>query len=614
MKKHILLLLAMLGIIGFSCMGCNSNSTELTLKDGILSWEPVKSATSYKVEMNDISLTCEEEQIDLLKLCEYEGDYTVTVSTVSASGKKKELGSLDVSARTIDKPKVSAVESADGKMSFVWKADEGVSSYYYNLYDGQGSQKAEIGEDQTCTVPFDGELETMITVIAKGGSKDNELLLGNEENYVFDGNTIFNMADLSKYPFTHTATGQSGGEYLVAATTLPKGVYDLDISFYVTNTYGESLTGNGTWGRRLMDNKSNLWFCADELEEWEGSGNTLPKANEVITKQCNLNVDKYGEIKLELFNWLEKEMIVVADIKHDGKSVMATEFKEHDPDDDVIFDISKLSEFLAVYYGSGKWSADAEPGDNELIIPTELDDGIYQLEIGYQLMTAEGGMLTGNGMWGRRIADETMSSIVWWCEDAVEGQTDGIDKMPRPDKTQTSTFQAEVVNGKFKIQCLNFAKGEIMAVSSVKKISGSSARFDISTLDKYNNVFISAGNAKTYERFRVETTLCERGQFELEVTYYVMDKNGRILTGNGSWGRRIMDEGGDEIWICATAPSEEHADAANTISEPDQAVTRTMTVTLNKKGRFYLNMHNFLEGETVVITDIKYQGESIIVP
>lgn len=613
MKRRILLLLALAGITTLAFLGCGSQSANLKLEDGVLSWDADKSADHYEVELNDISVTCKAEQADLLKLCEYEGNYKVTVSSISDSGKKKELGNLELSARTLNKPEISVAKSSGEKMSFMWKAQEDVSRYQYNLYDGMGVQEAEIGEDQTCKVDFDGEQETMITVVAKGSSKGTELLLDSEENYVFDGNTIFNMADLAKYPFTHTATGKSGGEYLVAATTLAKGVYDLEMSFYVMNTYGESLSGNGTWGRRLLDNKSNLWFCTDELEEWEGSGNTLPVANETITKKVNVNVDKYGEIKLELFNWLEKEMIVVADIKKDGKSVMAKGFKQHDPDDDVVFDIKKLDQFLAVYRGTGKWSADAAPGENELVIPTKLKDGIYQIEISYQLMNAEGGMLTGNGLWGRRITDESMTNIVWWCEDAIEGQTDGIEKMPRPDKTQKSTFQTVVENGKFKIQCLNFAEGEILAVSAIKKISGSSARFDISKLKKYNNVFVSAGSVPTGERFRVETTLYQRGQFELEVTYYAMDKDGRMLTGNGTWGRRMMDEGRDELWICATAPEEEHKDAENTIPEPDKPVTRKMTVTLNKKGRFYLYMYNFLEGETVVITDIKYQGKSIIV-
>ncbi len=618
MKRRILLLLAMAGITALGCIGCDTDSAsasaELTLENGILSWEPVESAANYEVELNDISLTCRKEEADLLKLCEYEGNYTVTVSSVSDSGKKEKLGNLELSARALKKPEIYVTESTENQMSFAWKAEEGVSGYQYNLYDGQGSRDAEVGEDGTCKVDFDGELETMITVTARGGSKDKELLLKSEESYVFDGNAIFNLAELTKYPFTRTATGKNGGEYLVAATTLPKGIYDLEVSFYVTNTNGESLSGNGTWGRRLLDRKNNLWFCSDEVEGWEGSGNTLPVANEMTTKKCDVTVNKYGEIKLELFNWLENEMIIVADIKQDGKSVMAKEFKPHDPDDDVLFDTGKLNEFLAVYHGSGKWSADAAPGDNDLIIPTKLADGVYEVEIGYQLMDEKGGMLTGNGMWGRRITDETMSTIVWWCEDPVEGHTDGIEKMPRPDTTLTSTFQVVVENGKFKLQCLNFSAGEIVAVSSVKMISGSSARFDMSTLNNYKNVFISSGSATGYEQFRVETTLCERGQFELEVTYYAMDKNGRMLIGNGTWGRRMMDEGRDELWICATAPAEEHADAANTIPEPDTPVTRKMTVTLNKKGRFYLNMHNFLKGETVVITDIKYQGKSIIVP
>ena len=148
-----------------------------------------------------------------------------------------------------------------------------------------------------------------------------------------------------------------------------------------------------------------------------------------------------------------------------------------------------------------------------------------------------------------------------------------------------------------------------MAVSAVKKISGSSERFDIASLKNYNHVFVGTGES---EQFRIETNIYERGHFELEVTYYVMDKDGYILTGNGTWGRRMVDER-DEIWICAEAPNEDHLDAKNTIPEPTEAVTKTMLVTINKKGRFFLDVCDFKEGEILVITDVKYQGESVIV-
>ena len=91
-----------------------------------------------------------------------------------------------------------------------------------------------------------------------------------------------------------------------------------------------------------------------------------------------------------------------------------------------------------------------------------------------------------------------------------------------------------------------------------------------------------------------------------------MSAEGYMLAGNGSWGRRMVDEGSDEIWLCASAPSSGHSDAVNTIPEPTKAVTRKMLVTLNNKGRFFLDMYDFQKGETIVITDIKYNGVSII--
>ena len=67
----------------------------------------------------------------------------------------------------------------------------------------------------------------------------------------------------------------------------------------------------------------------------------------------------------------------------------------------------------------------------------------------------------------------------------------------------------------------------------------------------------------------------------------------------------------DEIWLCVTGV-DGHADSKNTVPSPTEAVTRKMTVTLNNKGRFFLDMYDFMKGETVVITDIQYNGQSII--
>ena len=110
----------------------------------------------------------------------------------------------------------------------------------------------------------------------------------------------------------------------------------------------------------------------------------------------------------------------------------------------------------------------------------------------------------------------------------------------------------------------------------------------------------------------IETTKCERGLFEVEISYHVMDSQGYMLVGNGMWGRRMMCDSEEEIWVCNTAPAAMHTDAENTVAEPNTVIKKTIQVALNKKGRFTLMMHDFKEGEIVVIEDVKYQGESIL--
>ena len=76
--------------------------------------------------------------------------------------------------------------------------------------------------------------------------------------------------------------------------------------------------------------------------------------------------------------------------------------------------------------------------------------------------------------------------------------------------------------------------------------------------------------------------------------------------------RRIMTDSEEETWVCHSAPHEAHADAIGTVAEPTKAIKKTVQVAINKKGKFTLYMHDFKEGEMVVIKDVKYQGKSII--
>lgn len=604
MKKYISVLLLVMAMTILTSVGCSSEE-KLTLKDGVLSWEAVKKATCYEVKLNEVSLNCDEAKVNLAEVCEYEGDYTVTVSYVQNSGKKKKIGTTEFEAQYAKEPEIIITEN-DGKKSFTWNVEENVTNYVYDLHDGYGNRVAQ-SDSSKCMVEFDDNKQTMITVTAKGSSKDGIVYLDKEVRYQFDGSEIFSLTELVNYPFYYTSTGKDG-EFIVG-TTLERGNHEVELCYYIMDSRGMAVKGNGVWGRRFLDREGqHIWFCANELADWPGSGDTIPIATQLVKRKVLLAFNKYGETTIPVYDFLEGEMMVVADVLKDGKSVIADQPAVHDPKDDIVFDVSKLEDYLAVFKGTGEWY-DNKPEDCTLEIPVKLKDGMYRIEFSYQLMNAAGKRLTGEGLWGRRISDVDMLETAWWSEYAIEPHTEGLVDMPLPTETLKTELPVIVKNGKCKILCLDFEQGEIMAVSAVKKISGSSERFDIATLKNYKHVFVSAGKE---ERFRVETTLCERGHFELEVTYHVMNKDGYILTGNGTWGRRMVDER-DEIWICAKAPNEDHLDAENTIPEPTEAVTKKVMVTLNKKGRFFLDVSDFSEGEILVITDVKYQGESIIV-
>lgn len=613
MKKRISKLLMAFAITSLCLFigGCKAdNKSALTIKEGVLLWDEVKSATCYLVDLNDARIECDKAELNLAEVCEYEGDYTITVSSVALDDTVKEIGTTEIQTKATAKPKIVMKQDSDGKTIFVWTATDDARGYAYDLHDGYGMQSAKATESGEYQVMFDGANESIITVTAKGKSDGKMIRMNSEATYHFDGTEIFNMANLVNYPFYMTTDGQRLNE-LVVGTTLKKGNYDLEMTFYAMDVNGRSLSGNGIWGRRISGLKGNHWFCELPIEGWEECEGTLKAANEPVTYIINANVNKYGETILPLNTWNANEMLVVADVRYGGKSVMADSLKEHDPGDDVVFDIEKLDSFLTVYEGTGEWYDAKNPEKFYAVIPTKEADGKYQMQVSYQLMKSDGSALTANGIWGRRISDLNMKEMYWYCEYPLEGQTDGMD-MPKPTQTLTSTFSGTVENGKFKILCHNFAKGELLAVSSIKKISGSSAKFDMATLKNYKNVFVSDGSGGRGQTFRVETTKCERGQFELEVSYYAMDKDGYMLSGNGTGGRRIVDEGADEHWLCITAPGEVHQDAVNTVPEPNKVVTKKMLVTLNKKGRFFLDMFDFIEGETIVITDIKYEGTSIL--
>lgn len=608
MRKRIL---SGIGIAGLACiclMGCESKG-ELALEGGILSWSGEENAIHYEISISDVSSTVTGASLDLSKQCKFEGEHTVTVAAQTQSGQRKEVGTMEISAKKLDKPAIYVETGSDGEKCFVWAADKGVHKYTYDLHDGAGDVEVTAGADGKCTVAFDGSNRTTITVKADGSSDGNTVYLDNEATFEYEGSKIFNLAELGKYPFYYTSKGKGGLENFSVGTTLEKGAYDLEFDLYFMDSNGNTLSGNGLWGRRITDTMKDVWCCNTDVSGWPGSGNTIPDSDQKVTYTLSVNVNKYGEASLSMGDFKANEMMVVADVRYNGKSVMAEHaVTDKDNADKETFDLSKLGDFLAVYRGIGDWMTEANKDLFIMQVPVDLKDGVYELELTYQIMDANGAKLSGNGLWGRRFADVLQSTLVWCTEYDVAGFK-GMD-LPSPNKELTTRLTVTVTDGSFGILCLDFNAGDILAVKSVKKISGSSERFDMNKVSSYKNVFVSTGAA--IEQFEVLTNHKERGQIELEISYYAVKSDGYMLTGNGQWGRRMLDEGSEEIWLCATAPASKYPESEQTIPEPNQLVKRKVTVTLNKNGKFVLNMYDFLPGETIVIKDITYNGQSIV--
>lgn len=624
MKKSIFKLLIGIGIISACLAGCSagrnsSRNGSVLLKDGVLSWKANDKAVCYEVEMGASSINCEETELELSKLCKYEGEHTITVSMITDSNKKskKQIGTLDIVAKKLEKPAISIIESDEGETILSWKTQAEAGDYGYDFNDGKGIREAEVGEDQLVKVTVPDDNQRMITITVESTSKDNTYYIGNEVTYRYQGKVLFELSKIAQYPFYSISNGVSG-EKLTAAVDLPKGTYTLDIMFAVMDVNGKSLSGNGRWGRfaTIEGASGEMWFCENEIDDGSriitACKDTLRPANETITYTKEVAVNKYGEFYITINSFKVNEMLLITDIQLDGKSVMASGLKKHDPEDDAQFDTAKLEEFLAVFESKGT-GHNTHPQNDYFSIPINLPDGSYEVQVKYQIMDKDGKKLSGNGLWGRRIGNENMGDLVWYCDYELKPHTEGAE-LPTPTRTLTSNFRVKVQGGKFNLLCLNFNLGEIVGVQSVKKISGSSSRFNMSTLSSYKNVYVEKTEGSTTE-LKIQTNLTRRGMYDLEVTYYLADKDGYKCYGNGVWGRRVVPVGTEEIlWLCDDQIDNggNMVGEADSIPEPNKPVTETITVAMNKKGVLALNMHSFLEGEMFIIKDITYNGNSIL--
>lgn len=602
-KKSFLMIAAMMVCVGLlSGCGNEAKSGTLKLEEGVLSWKKVAKAAYYEVDMGAGKIVVKDTSYDLADECDYTGDFVVNVSSVRENGSKEEIGSIELTATSLAKP-IVGIKEVDGEPYFTWKPVEGATGYTYDAQDGTGLQEVD-AEEKEYLVKVTNATKQTIKVIANGNSDKNQLLIASESYYNYRSSHCFDMSLLAQYPILFTGNGV-GQESIDVGTKLTKGVYDLEISMFIMDPHGYTLTGNGYWGRRIVGSDNKLqWFCENAVTNYPESADTIPKSDEITTAKVKLAVTRDGNITIPLYDFAKGEMVVIADVSYNGKSVLnaqggvPNEVKEVEK-----FDVSTADKYLAYYKAPGGSYKEDQPELYEVKIPLKVADGNYDVAVTYYVCTATGDMISGNGTWGRRItgADKSKGPITWLNEYDLAEQYKGVD-VPLPTETTTSKFNANVKNGICTLNALDFGAGEMIIVKDIRT----------GTAPSGNGIYVCTGNAA--DEFDVETTLgSDKRLTDITVTvsYKVYDVFGGSLEGNGSWGRRIkMDK--TEFWLCEDAVTN-YPNAKGTLPKANQVVTQDMKVVeINKRGVFTMNMYDFYAGEVVEIVSVKYNGEEIL--
>lgn len=608
MKKTLLwavVICLLLSCLAVGCGGKPAGGGMLTLEAGVLRWEPTDADafSAYEVDLGGGGQTVEATSYDLAANCDYVGEFTVTVRGVTADGERAEIGSMTVNATRLAEPTVGIEGSAENGYYFVWSAVDGAAGYSYDAHDGNGLRSAEPADGGGYRVPVTSPIKQLIRVYANGTSKDNELLLTSNTLYQYETNERFDLALLAQYPAVFTSSG-AGAEELRVGSTLASGYYpNMELTVYLMNSGGTALTGNGTWGRRISYSE-NVWLCANDVDGFPNSAIELPAADEKFTIHAGLMVDRGGNVILPLYDFLNGEMMVIADIKYQGRSVLNASGGTPNPVPEVEkFDVSAADDYLYVFRSPGTWFNDNRESC-ALRIPVSLPDGKQTVTVSFYACKADGDILEGNGLWGRRLTGEAIDvAAVWLNAVELSANLPAVD-IPQPTALQKFTLEAEIKNGILTLYGIDFNAGEMIIVRSV----------ELQETPSGNGVHIFSGES-IEEVFAVQTTLTGKrtSNAELTITFKLSDLAGNSLTGNGAWGRRLHDGTGADIWLCATAPSDKYPQAADTLPGAGETVTLKIKVSeINKKGVFKLSGLDFLAGEMMQITSVKYNGEEIL--
>lgn len=476
MKKKVLAISILVVLVLLAA--CTTTPTpangDLKLENGILTWDVASDAMCYEVDLGNGGVLVNQNQYDLAANCAYSGDVTVTVRAVLTDNSRRDIGSLDVTVEKLPQPIISIVGEGE-EIYFVWTDIENATNYTYDAHDGNGTRTATADEDGFYRVKVTDLDEQLIRVEAAGGSRDNVVYASNSCLYRYSSNRVLDLSLIGEHPAVYYATGVIGvAEVMKVGTTLPAGTYTMTVSMYASTISGDKLTGNGSWGRRIVDvgrPKVHLWMCADApSDEWPLAEDSIPYPDEVITVQLVVNVDVSSNAQILCHDFDPGEMVIFKDLVVDGKSVLNEQRGLPNPEKVIEpFDLSTVDNYLAYYRGLGVWLARDESNikDVTLRIPTDLEDGKRTARVDYYICDSKGEMLSGNGLWGRRVLryGAYMYEMLWLNENKVESYK--IEKFPEPNELSSFYFDVEVKDGYIELICLDFNAGDYFIVASV---------------------------------------------------------------------------------------------------------------------------------------------------
>ena len=307
---------------------------------------------------------------------------------------------------------------------------------------------------------------------------------------------------------------------------------------------------------------------------------------------------------------------VTAKGSSDGKQLFIASESYYNYSTPYCFDMSMLAQYPVVFTGKG----DVE---DEIDVGTNLTKGVYELELSLYIMDPHGYNVTGNGVWGRRVVGLN-NQLIWFCEKPLKNYPESEGTIPNSYETVTVKVKLAVNRcGNITVPLYDFLKGEMVVFADIvyngKSVINANGgipneeakvkKFDVSTVDKYLACYKAPGKSYSKEQaelFALKVPLkVADGTYDVAVTYYVCTATGDMISGNGTWGRRITGtdpEKGPMTWLNEYDVAERYKGVK--VPLPTEEVTSKLSAEV-KNGVCQLNALDFGAGEFIIVKDIK---------